>query len=230
MGAPAEGNRRQMKLSIFLGACGLSAGLIAGCGSTSDTPADIGGTGGDIGTGSGGSGTLGTGGTLGGSGASGTGAGTATGGAATGNGGAAQGNGGTPVRPDGGLPGNTCTSDANCMGRRAAGPVCDLATSQCVECLVPGDCNNGETCNTASHRCATSCGAGADGGGACGRGTPVCDTAKGFCVQCMSGSDCTTSSTRHQCFTNTGRCVECLTNADCGDGGGTCDPTDHSCQ
>jgi hypothetical protein len=218
-----------MKLSIFFGLCGLSAGLVAGCGSTSDTPgsnpdAAVSGTGASTGTG----------GTVGSSGSTGTGATTATGGltgtgATVGNGGTGPGTGGNGPLPDGGRRPGTCAANTDCMGRRSAGPVCDTATGQCVQCLAAGDCNNGETCNVTAHRCVQSCGAGADAGGRCSarNGTPICNAALGYCVQCAASSDCTTSRTRRQCLADTGRCVECLTTADCGDSG-VC-AADHTC-
>jgi Cys-rich repeat protein len=47
-------------------------------------------------------------------------------------------------------PGGFCTADSNCGGST---PLCDPNQNRCVECIENGDCESGETCNTATGTC-----------------------------------------------------------------------------
>jgi sulfatase modifying factor 1 len=76
-----------------------------------------------------------------------------------------------------------CKSDKQCAD---FGKVCDLQDGRCVQCLVDGDCNDGQSCK--AHLCLDApapCGTSKD----CASGT-VCDKPAAQCVGCLSDDDC----------------------------------------
>src|SRR6185369_17439737 len=77
----------------------------------------------------------------------------------------------------------SCLSAADCVGK-AGGPLCDLATGECVECLEDENCPEGSTC--VDRLCDDGkCKSDDD----CDALTPLCRD-DGACVQCKSGVDC----------------------------------------
>ncbi|GMV13462.1 MAG: hypothetical protein HS104_26735 [Polyangiaceae bacterium] len=155
---------------IVVGA-GLVGSVAWGCAAGGDSSvggtAAAGGSGATDGGGAGGSG----GSTSGGGGSGGT---SATGGAAGSAGAAgAAGSGGS----------GGCTGDSECA---APTPVCDTATSTCVECTPAKDqCPTGQYCTT-NNGCAAGCTDGTD----CSGTTTKCDTATNKCVECLGDTDC----------------------------------------
>ena len=76
-----------------------------------------------------------------------------------------------------------CKSDKQCAD---FGKVCDLQAGVCVQCLVDGDCNDGQSCK--AHLCLDApapCGTSKD----CASGT-VCDKPAAQCVGCLGDDDC----------------------------------------
>lgn len=66
----------------------------------------------------------------------------------------------------------SCASDADCVGAdggAVARPRCNLDLHQCVACLSPSDCPNGQECGTGG-QCAEAC----DASGNCGGGLACC--------------------------------------------------------
>ncbi|MBI5609175.1 MAG: hypothetical protein HY902_09870, partial [Deltaproteobacteria bacterium] len=76
-----------------------------------------------------------------------------------------------------------CSSDKQCQ---AAGLVCDMGASVCVQCLSGDDCGPGEACK--AHKCLPppkNCASTKD----CDLGM-VCDKAAKACVECTTSEDC----------------------------------------
>ncbi|MDH5673783.1 MAG: hypothetical protein OEZ06_16625 [Myxococcales bacterium] len=109
------------------------------------------------------------------------------------------------LAPDGAVAAALCTGDADCSD--GLGPICDLATGRCVQCLSD-----------------THCALGCISGEQCGE-SPLCDPTRGVCVQCLVHADC---SDEPFCDGASGECIECLVNSDCGDGG-YCDAQKREC-
>jgi hypothetical protein len=136
---------------------------------------------------------------------------------ANGDGPCTAGNGATVCRSGTCGPNGTCvasagcTSDAQCSGAK---PVCDTATSTCVQCS-PAE------------------------SAACTGMTPVCDAGSSTCVACngdqgSGATDACPSTGNPFCFTSgpdKGECGTCTTNSDCQGhpGGSTCDTTTGAC-
>jgi Cys-rich repeat protein len=83
---------------------------------------------------------------------------------------------------------NACATTEDC----SAGRVCDVSTSQCVECLAgggldagdAGTCPTGESCSGGF--CRTDCASDND----CATGNQLCDEDAGVCVDCVAHGDC----------------------------------------
>jgi Cys-rich repeat protein len=112
-----------------------------------------------------------------------------------------------------------CANDGDCS---STGLHCDVASGQCVACVVDSDCGAGRVCNAL--QCVTSC---ADGG-TCPSSTPICRAPHNVCAPCNANADCAGASTGHFCLVTTGQCVGCLVNTDCRDG--FCDSTTNACR
>jgi len=127
-------------------------------------------------------------------------------GGSAGSGGA--GGGASAGTGDAGAAGAPACADA-CKGLT---PVCDAASSTCVQCLTSTDCKDSATpaCDTTTNTCvqcitSTDCKNGAK---------PACDTAKNTCVGCVGNNDCK-DATKPLCDTAAAQCVACLKQADC---------------
>ncbi|MDO9022830.1 MAG: fibrinogen-like YCDxxxxGGGW domain-containing protein [Deltaproteobacteria bacterium] len=84
-----------------------------------------------------------------------------------------------------------CATNADCAGR--AGPVCDVASGACVQCVPSADtCPVGQYCVAASNTCApgcrddSACSAASDAGTVSRR----CDTTTRACVDCVTDDHC----------------------------------------
>ncbi len=123
-----------------------------------------------------------------------------------GSGGSTGGNGGDGG-PDasGGSSNNKCKSTADCAGKPAT-PVCDPATSTCVECLPSDDqCGAGLYCE------GTSCSLGCKDNTDCGSLT--CDTTSHECTGCSTDPECPTGTV---CDVPTKTCIaKCKNQTDC---------------
>lgn len=135
----------------------------------------------------------------------------------------ASGAGGTAGAGTGGTGAMPCAGSNECVGEQ---PFCDPTTARCVECLLPGHCETGQTCDTLRGECENACTSDAE----CNSGdTKRCDTARGVCVECLSGSDCSSGSEPF-CILPSGRCRQCRTDLDCTDSGKPyCPPLTHEC-
>jgi len=91
----------------------------------------------------------------------------------------------TPTQGAGSPSTTNCTSNNDCI---LAIPKCNLATRQCVVCLVNSDCPTGYVCDVANgHICVKNkCFSNSD----CPSNTPYCETSKGVCLQCTASSQC----------------------------------------
>jgi hypothetical protein len=83
-----------------------------------------------------------------------------------------------------------------------------------VACLVDGDCDGGDVCE--SNQCRQGCAADDD----CG-GNDVCDTANALCVQCLEDADCApgTLCTDQRCVLGCRDDRDCADDETCGDDG-----------
>jgi hypothetical protein len=148
-----------------------------------------------------------------------------------------------------------CTADADCVGD-PAGEVCNTTSGACVECMIDGDCETGETCNMTTYTCEaeqTNCSSNADCVGAAAG--EICDTVSGLCVECLvdencetgevcnmttytceleqtgctSNADCVGDPAGAICNTTSGDCVECMIDDNCGTGE-VCNMTTYTCE
>lgn len=134
------------------------------------------------------------------------------------------GNGGTAglggSSGSGGSGGQSCSGDDDCSGQ-----VCDPATSTCVECLQPSDCDQGEQCIDKRCVAPSNCTNSLDCVSAPG-GRNICDPITQLCVQCVAPEDCPENN---DCLLN--QCVPftpCVNSLDC-QGGQVCDPSTSRC-
>ena len=139
----------------------------------------------------------------------------------------------------------SCARDADCSSHPET-PVCDLARSACVACVVARDCGPGKLCQNDACVALPGCASNRD----CVPPSPVCDLQHHACVQCLDQADCTNLSalncdaTHHcvascasdascakptpRCQVSSGSCVACLTSADCVTPQ-VCDPVQNVC-
>lgn len=110
----------------------------------------------------------------------------------------------------------SCVMDPMGCRRRAATPVCRMATGECVEC------NDGRDCTTAIRpicspdwkcvACASDM--------ACAQRNPLAPACNnGTCVECTADRHCTTAG-KPICDTTAKRCLACTSDAQCGRKGG----------
>ncbi len=136
------------------------------------------------------------------------GSGGATDGGGSGGSGNAAAHGGTDGGPE-------CTQSSECA--LPSLPVCDVASSKCVECLPTDDsCPFGSYC--AGTTCAPGCGDDTDCAGDAGALT--CDTTKHTCAGCSGPNECPPGS---ECDIPSGACVPgCSSAATCPSGFDCC--------
>ena len=116
--------------------------------------------------------------------------------------------------------GGACEGDDDCS---ASAPVCDTRSGQCVQCVLDGHCDDGESCEGAECVASATCENSLD----CkDDALPICDPTEGVCVECVSAADCDNAA---DCTDN--RCVEftpCKNSLDC-EGDQVCDPARMRC-
>jgi Cys-rich repeat protein len=127
-------------------------------------------------------------------------------------------------------PGDPAGGDSDCQ---LANPRrhCEPTKNVCVQCLVDGDCQSGQSCDLRTNQCVqclrnTDC-----------PGAQVCDPAQLLCVPgCVGGvgedncpPDRKVCDTRATGENPRGQCVECLRDADCGGLGKVCDSASMRC-
>lgn len=131
-------------------------------------------------------------------------------------------NGGTSNAGTGGSPiGDPCDSSAECTDRH---PFCDPTSKRCVECVIEGHCESGESCvdNGCVER--ERCESQDDCSGT--PATPECELAGGFCVECLQAIHCEGAA---DCVAN--QCVPftpCVSSLEC-EGDDVCDPVSKRC-
>lgn len=117
-----------------------------------------------------------------------------------------------------------CTSNTDCASNQnnfvGNGPLCNLDTGACVECLLGTDCTDPLQPVCGENFTCTAC---TLGGTDCPAATPTCVTYQGVgqgnrnqthCVACQTNAECTNTALP-TCNTTTGLCVACQTNAEC---------------
>ncbi len=105
-----------------------------------------------------------------------------------------------------------CLTDADC---ESTTPYCDRDDRRCVECEIASQCDTGEVCVWAAHRCAPACQTNSD---CSGSGHPICAMASRICVECTSDAECASRPLQPFCDLRLGACVECLSDTNCPSG------------
>lgn len=118
----------------------------------------------------------------------------------------------------------SATSSVACTGNT---PVCKVAASTCVECLVDAHCTgaNGK-CNTVTNTCTTGCTSDAN----CpSPATPACKLPDGFCVECTATNTTRCVAPTPVCDVPATRCVQCTKGSDCPASAPVCDVQTKTC-